>query len=329
MGLSSFETAIWTGFALSVFFALLVFGIWMYTVFKGEGLKSKLKPSAFFLYIPILGVVTLLWAAYLSEAETIDSQNPFVLRTHQQFPALVTSCSESLVNQGVCAVWPRWIFYVAIWSLWSIPLSIVYGLGKNWSAAFFYGTVFTGVGLVMATIIGDTTGSGTKFTYIPYAFAAFGALMVLIVHILRLWYSFRTSNEHSWMFLYQNKRFDAIKSGKETWRKHFSHHWGIRVMVLFSGTALVWYVVFWILGPAGLKKYHLDVEAWLLFALDVVYLMIILLAAIFVWPKMAPKKSVKQETGLLETEPTESKIKGTRKTPTQLQKDAEDLTSYL
>jgi bacteriorhodopsin len=159
-------------------------------------------------------------------------------------------------------------------------MSYIYGFGKNWSAAFFFGTLIFGVALSMGEILGDETARG-----VIYGVELGAAAFLVGIHILRLFGSFFSM---SWMGLYQSSAYSPAL------RTKLRRSWVVIYLIVATGIAWIAYAVIWTVGPAAFKQLTLEEVTWIFVAADIYFIMFNGLIAAWFWPALVVEKGKRE-----------------------------------
>ena len=132
--------AYWLGFALAIV-ALILYGlIWFFlsvskvvSAVTPKTSKSLKKIRGWFetanlaFWGALIGMALIIAAMNLALVIHSDARNTFILRTATLFP-FGTECTQAFVDDGICVVWIRWIFYTGASALFTIALGMFFSI---------------------------------------------------------------------------------------------------------------------------------------------------------------------------------------------------------
>jgi len=280
--------------------AIVIYGLLWFFLYLGEGeklsavskegLKVLKKAGSWFktaniaFWIALLGMAFTLLAMSLALVAPIDGRNTFILRTAQVFP-VGNECTQAFVDDGICAVWARWIFYTIAFALFTIALGMYFSIKSMWLVMLVMFNIASNASIALATIIGDSVASFFAWGFgVLFAAAAIGIL--------------------GWR-LFAGVTTVEIESlvGK------FFQRWLPSGAIILAWVA---YPTLWFLGPAGIKVYSIEVETWIFLAADSIFLLFVGLIMAWAWRSTDAATHWKDNY-----ETFRAKITPTRKSPSQ------------
>ncbi len=234
--------AFWVGFGAALVFLVLYGLLWFFRSMKEEkeGVQKWVQNANLALWAALLGMTLTIAAMNLTLAVPGNGENALILRTGLEFPGSNTKCTQALADDGVCVVWPRWIFYVFDNLLYTIAFSMFMRMKVMWMGLLIITNAATAISIAIATIIGDEVAR-----YFAFAFGvlfAIGSIVLILGHMFG--------------------RFTKDPEDKG-WQE-----WGIAVAASIAPFA---YLVLWLFGPAAIKLWDLVIEVWIFVGIDIAF----------------------------------------------------------
>ena len=256
---------------------VFLIGYGAYWVFRApKTIDTDTKIRRYGVYVSIM--LSAAFLMVMGILQSVRNNLVFVLRNGATFPIGYTSCTELLVNQGICSNVARTSFYGIVFVLGSFGWQYLMQWKANTTVSHIFGTILFIFGIQQFYLYKDN-----GWEWVAVAFFALGALIVIATHIVSSWYS-KSKSKHNTMIDKSNytpiRKDMGIHSpiGNSSPANALNYEYSTPewwINIIGGPLLLVCYALFPALGPAAGNFWTYGTESWIYTSLDIVFFLIL------------------------------------------------------
>lgn len=270
----AFTVASWIEFGFGIF-GMIAIGILYFTIAKfsyREIRKNYTKRSEVVVQVLldtsfwIFAFFTTIIVASLALALVVptNGENTFVLRTTLS-PLLFSGCTQALADDGICALWSRWIMYIPLLAIFAGATAIFTEISMIPALVYMIFAIIESAGLAIASILGDQMPRIAAYIFSGIAFL--GITAILGTRILNYFgvdfYKIHTPNPPS-----HNTRSYRVVSG---------------IMLLLVWISYAWLYINFLISPTETGVINTEEQAISFVVTDVVFYVLIPITMAIMW----------------------------------------------
>lgn len=219
------------------------------------------------------------WMSFVTTSDMLPRERYiFTLRigkTVDDLPGMTTSCTVAAADAGVCSFFPKWIWYILLFTIFGMLYSFVFQFTYLPGAMTIIG--WAGLGFTLAY---GTLDSRSAVWQTTFAFAVIAVIWTAV-----------------WSILSMLDVFNAYRKGglrlTGTKAQHYNPYYASGSLAIATIAAFLvqcGYVVVYALDPSSWNVWNISDEAGVLFALDIVLFVVVPTALILIWFFLSPSK---------------------------------------
>lgn len=285
-GLAWASTGIGLGWAFMIGVIVIITAFFSYN--KESKLKFKYNPSIDELkrigniaVVLIALVIFVLYAFSWMSFVTTSNQLPreryiFTLRigkTVDDLPGMDTTCTVAAADAGVCSFFPKWIWYILLFTIFGMMYSFVFQFTYLPGAMTIIG--WAGLGFTLAY---GTLDSRSAVWQTTFAFAVIAVIWTAVWSILSL------------LDVFGAYREGGVRVVGTKAQKHNPYYasGSLAIAAIVAFLIQCGYVIVYALDPSSWNVWNISDEAGVLFALDIVLFIAVPTALILIWFFLSP-----------------------------------------
>lgn len=294
----------WSSTGIGLAWAFLVAVVVVITAFFSYDAESKykLKVNVSIDEIKKLGNIAVVlvclalfilyalsWMSLVTTSNMLPRERYiFTLRigkTVDDLPGMTTSCTVAAADAGVCSFFPRWIWYILLFTIFGMLYSFVFQFTYLPGAMTIIG--WAGLGFTLAY---GTLDSRSAVWQTTFAFACIAVIWTSVWSILSLLDVFNAYRKGSTReFTVKNTKTGVDKTVKQHSNPYYASG-SLAIATVVAFLIQCGYVIVYALDPSSWNVWNISDEAGVLFALDIVLFIAVPTALILIWFFLSPSE---------------------------------------